>query len=86
MFAEVEALVGGVDDDGIFGESGLVKMVEDLGDAFIHGADDAEVVFDVALVFPFRNGFLVEFAGLHVSDELGVFVIVSSAVDFFVFF
>ena len=61
VFAEVESLVGGVDDDGVFGEATGFEFVEDDADAFIHGANGAQVVFNVALIFPLRDLFVAEF-------------------------
>ena len=53
VVAEVEALVGGVDDDGVVGESLAVEEVEQPADVVVHRGDAAQVVLDVALIFPF---------------------------------
>ena len=52
VLAEVEPLVGGVDDDGVGGQAFLVEILEDRADAFVHGLHRAEVVVQVAVVFP----------------------------------
>ncbi len=52
MIAEVESLIGGVDDDGIFIEAGFLEVSQHATDVFIDAFDTAEVVFHVALVFP----------------------------------
>ena len=52
VIAEIEALVGVVDDDGVLGEAGLVEIVEHAAEVLVDGSDAAEVVLDVALVAP----------------------------------
>ena len=39
LFAEEEAVIGGVDDDGIFGQSERVKLVEQAADQSIDKAN-----------------------------------------------
>ena len=53
VFAEIEALVGGVDDDGVFVESCALEVVEDFANAFVDACHAAHIVLEVALVFPF---------------------------------
>lgn len=55
FFAEEEALVGAVDDEGVVGEVGVVEVVEEAADVAIDASDDAEVVGDVALIFPAKD-------------------------------
>ena len=53
VFAEEEALVGGVDDDGVGGQAGVVEVLQEAPDAVIQAFDAAEVVVHEAVVFPF---------------------------------
>ena len=69
MFAEVEALVGGVDDDGVFGESAGFELFKDDANAFIHGADGAKVVFDVALILPLVDFLLSKLTCFELFEE-----------------
>ena len=52
VFAQIPALVGRVDDDGVVGQAGFVEVVEHATDAVIDALDAAQVVFHVALIFP----------------------------------
>ena len=69
MFAEIKTLVGGVDEDGIVGQSGFVQVGEQSAYALVDGGDAAEVVLDVSLVFPTQNLVVRKFACLHLFDE-----------------
>jgi len=55
VLAEVEALIRGVDDDGVFSLAAFVEIVEHATDVLIDGADTGEVVLEVTLVFPLRE-------------------------------
>ena len=68
VLAEVEALVAGVDDDGVFREALLLEVIEHAAHALIDGADGGEVVVHVALVFPADEVLAGEIGGA----ELGV--------------
>ena len=85
MFAKVEPLVGGVDDDGVVGEAAGFEFVENDADAFVHRANRAEVVFDVALVFPLRDFFVVELACFHFGEEGLIFRFVGCVPSFLLF-
>src|SRR3546814_4718897 len=50
MLAEKEALIRGVDDDGIFRDAVLVEPVEQPADILVDRHDGAQVALDVALV------------------------------------
>ena len=50
MVAEEEALVGGVDDDGVLVDALLLEVVEHLADGVVDGLDAAEVVLHIAEV------------------------------------
>ena len=50
--AEIPTVVGAVDHDGVFRESGAVEVVEDFADAVVDALHAGEVVLHVALVFP----------------------------------
>ena len=50
--AEIPAVVGRVDDDGVLGQSGPVEVIQDLADAVVHALHAGQVVLHVALVFP----------------------------------
>ena len=52
MFAQVKALVGGIDDDRVLGQPFVVEELEQPADAFVDGLDAAQVIVHVALVFP----------------------------------
>jgi hypothetical protein len=71
VFAEEPALVGGVEDDGVVGEVGLVEGIEDVANAVVDGGDAAEIVLGVALVFPADEVGAVEFGGVE-GGVLGV--------------
>ena len=63
--AEIPAVVGGVDDDGVFREAGLVEVIEHLAHAIIHALHAGEVVVHVALVFPLHEFFAGEGLAVH---------------------
>ena len=65
VFAEIPTLIGGVDDDGVVGESGFIEIIEDFTDAVVDGLHAAEVVFDVALVFPLHEFLAFELCRLE---------------------
>src|SRR5665647_2131143 len=65
MFAEEEALVRGVDDDGVPGEPPSVERIEYAPDLSIEGRDDAHVVRDEALVFPASERIAVKSGGVE---------------------
>src|SRR5207249_10857811 len=44
VLTEVKALIGGVDDNGILGESLVIEILKYPADALIHGFDTAEVI------------------------------------------
>ncbi len=52
MFPEVETLIGGVNDDGVFQEGIFFQIVQKTSHIFIHCFDGAQVVLHIALVFP----------------------------------
>ena len=52
VVAEEEALVGGVDHDGVFGQALLIEPAQQAADVVVDTGDDAQVVLDVALVGP----------------------------------
>lgn len=60
VVAEEEALVGGVDDEGVVAEVVVIEIVEEAADVVVDGADAAEIVFDVELVGPFAEGVAFE--------------------------
>ena len=86
MIAEVESLIRAVNDDGVFGEAAGFEFVENNSNAFVHGANGAQVVFEVALVLPLENFFVGEFAGFHLSDEFFIFRRVCGVPCFFLLF
>ena len=69
VLAHVEALVGGVDDEGVLPQAGLDEVVQDAADVAVYGADDAQVVLHVAAVFPFGQGPAGEAVGLELFDD-----------------
>ena len=69
VLAHVEALVGGVDDEGVVPQTALHQVVEDAADVAVHGADDAQVVAHVAAVLPFGEGLAGEAVGLELLDD-----------------
>ena len=52
VVAEVEALIGGVDDDRVVVEAVLLEVGQQAPDALVDAADAAQVVLEVALVLP----------------------------------
>ena len=57
MVAEVEAVIAGINNHGIFEEIVIFKVIEEAPDIIVHGGDAAEVIFDKALIFPeFESG------------------------------
>ena len=52
MVAKEEALVAGVDHDGVIGQATLVEIIEHPGDVLVEGSDAAQVLLDVALISP----------------------------------
>ena len=64
MLAHVESLVGGVDDDGVVGESVLVEIVEHTAHALVNTCNYRHVVAYVSLILP-----VVEILALEVGFE-----------------
>ena len=60
VVADVEALVRGIDDDGIFIETQLFESAAKPSDAFIDALDAAKVVLGIALVLPTHEIFASE--------------------------
>ena len=57
MVAEVEAVIAGINNHGIFEEIVIFEVIEEAPDIIVHGGDAAEVIFDKALIFPeFESG------------------------------
>ena len=52
VFTEVEALVGGIDHDGVLGEAFVLEELQHAADVVIHRLHGGEVVVHVALVAP----------------------------------
>ena len=52
VLAQIEALIGRVDDDGVAGKTVVVEEFEQPAHAFVDGLHAAQVVVHVALVFP----------------------------------
>ncbi len=55
VLAEVPALVGAVDDEGVFCQACLVEIIQHASDVVVDRRDAAEVVLDVALIFPINQ-------------------------------
>ena len=52
MVADVESLVGGVNDDGIVGDAESFEAFHDSANGFVDTFHAAEVIFGVPLIFP----------------------------------
>ena len=52
VFAEVEAVVRGVDDECVGGLAGLIELIQDAAEAFVDADDVSVHIFDEALVDP----------------------------------
>ncbi|GIT31016.1 MAG: hypothetical protein Ct9H300mP1_30620 [Planctomycetaceae bacterium] len=52
VVAQVEALVGGIDHDGVFGQTGLVEVIQDPADVVVDAGDAPEEILDVPLILP----------------------------------
>ncbi len=63
VFAEIEALVGRVNDDRVAGQPLIVEELEQPADALIHGLDAAQVIVHVALILPADEVFALELGG-----------------------
>ena len=63
VFTERKPLVGGVDDNGVFGKAALVEIVEDTADVVVHGLHQAVISLDVNLI-EFGEHFLVRDIGV----------------------
>ena len=64
MLTQEEALVGGIDHDGVIRETLVIEILQDAAHTFIHGFDAAEVVVHIALIAPAYE-FLAGEVGLH---------------------
>ena len=80
VLTEGEALVGGVDDDGVVGEAALVQVVEDAADVVIHVFDKPVVTLDVNLI-ELGEQFLVGDVGVLLAKFGDGFFEVRSAQD-----
>ncbi len=50
MVTQEKSLIRGVDDDGVIRLTGFIEKVEDTPQIVINRRNDAQIVFDVALV------------------------------------
>ena len=80
VLTEGEALVRGVDDDGVVGEAALVQVVEDAADVVIHVFDKPVVTLDVNLI-ELGEQFLVGDVGVLIAKFGDGFFEVRSAQD-----
>ena len=71
MLAEVEALVGAVDDDGVLAEVVLVEVGQHAPDLVVERVDAGHVVLHVALVAPADPGLALE-GGLELVLAVGL--------------
>ncbi len=71
MVAQEEALVGGVDHDGVGGEAFGVEVIKQAADVVVHTLNAAKVIFDVNLVGPFAQGIAFEI-GREVTLDVGL--------------
>ena len=65
MLAEIEALVGRVDDDRVVRLARIFQPVEHAAHAVVHCGDRAEIFVHVALVFPDRHLPVAHISGVH---------------------
>ena len=86
VLAEIEALVAGIDHEGVFQQMVLFEIVEQLAHALVNGMDNAEIVAQVVLVFPYgevaalgRGGIETVAAGLEIVVEHLGLVLVEAA-------
>src|SRR5262249_60000211 len=63
MLAQIEALVGRINDDRVLSEPSLIEEVEQATDALVDGLDTTQVVVQVALIFPANEFFALEIGG-----------------------
>ena len=52
VIAKKEALVRGIDDDGVVGEALFVEIVQDATDIIVDAGNAAQIVLYIALIFP----------------------------------
>ena len=55
VLADAEAVIGGIDDDGVVAQAAGVEGLEDASDLHIHVGDHGVIVGDVALDFGFGS-------------------------------
>ena len=73
VLAEVETLVGRVDDDGVVRQPGFVEVVENPAEIRINGSNAAQVVLEITLILPANQIFALEvlFTELFVFRVIG---------------
>ena len=57
MLAQIEALVGGVDNYCVLVQSGTFQVVQNLSYTFVHACHNTHIVLQIALVFPLCHFF-----------------------------
>lgn len=67
VFAQIEAVVGGIYDEGVRGLAGFVEVVQDAAESFVDADDVAVHVLNEALVDP-----VFALGGGEVFGEVGV--------------
>ncbi len=60
MLTEEKALIGAVNDNRVLLQSGLVQVVKNASDVVINSGNAAQVILDVALVFPAHQLFAAQ--------------------------
>ena len=76
MFTHVEALVGGIDHEGVLQQSGFAEVIQRASDVVVERLEHLGVVTHVALIFIVRQSFTREVFAIEVAGHGVVEVIV----------
>ena len=65
MFSQVEALIGSIDYNRIFIQSGTFQIIKNLSHTFVYTRYNSHIILQVTLVFPLRDFFEWTFSGVE---------------------
>ena len=57
MFSQIEALIGSIDYNRIFIQSGTFQIIKNLSHTFVYTRYNSHIILQVTLVFPLRDFF-----------------------------
>jgi len=74
VLAQIKTLVRSVNDDRVFGQALGIQKIQDPPDVVVDGGNAAEIIADIALIFPLRQRPALEAGPVRVGQRLGSFL------------